>query len=70
LKGRPGGAGEDEIGDLGVIVRAAWAAREIWLCRAAHPAGAEIGGADDNGLRGCLIGRVEPDLLLAVTGLD
>jgi len=26
--------------------------------------------ADDNGLRGCLIGRVEPDLLLAVTGLD
>src|SRR4029453_12361077 len=70
LKGRPGGAGEDEIGDLGVVGGAAWARGEVGLRRAAHPAGAQIGATDDNGPRGCLIGRVEPDLLLAVTGVD
>ena len=53
-----------------MVVGAAWAGGEIGLRRAARPAGAEIGAADDNGPRGCLIGRVEPDLLLAVTGVD
>src|SRR5439155_7563475 len=68
---RPGGAGEDEIGDLGVVVRAGRARGEIGLRAAPLPAArAEIGATKDDGPRGRLVGRVELDLLFAVAGQD